>query len=160
MRRPASVVAVTCLLGAQAIHTAVLPSHWVQWRVEGLFFLGLALIEGALAAGLLLAPSRRVALVAGGASLATVAVWAWTRTLGLPLGPGAGTPEPVGRADLVATLLEVATAVALLPRAARPARALSLPTVAAVALITAIGLAGAGDHAHQAHGPGAVDAGR
>jgi hypothetical protein len=69
----------------------------------------------------------------------------------VPLGPSAGTPEPVGSGDLVATPLELATVAAALPREPGPARAPALPIVAAVALITAFGLAGADAHRHDLH---------
>jgi hypothetical protein len=38
-----------------------------------------------------------------------------SRTSGLPFGPGGGQPEAVGRADVVASALELATALALVP---------------------------------------------
>jgi hypothetical protein len=46
-------------------------------------------------------------------------VWAATRTVGIPIGPEAGTRPPVAPADLAATVLEVAVALALLA-VARP----------------------------------------
>jgi hypothetical protein len=156
-RRWAPTVAAACLLGTQAIHTAVMPGHLREWWAQGAFFLGVALVEGALAAALLLAPgSGRVRVAAVAASVATVCVWAWSRTIGMPVGPGAGVAEPVGRADAVATLLEVATAAVLLRAAVgrqRPVRSAALAcAVAAVALVTAFGLSAAEDHAHAGDG--------
>ncbi len=40
-------------------------------------------------------------------------LWAVSRTAGLPFGPEPWMPEPVGRPDFTATLLEGATIVAL-----------------------------------------------
>ena len=54
----AIAVAVACLLGAEGIHTAVIAEHYAEWWAEGLFFLVLSVIEGGLAATLLLAPAR------------------------------------------------------------------------------------------------------
>jgi hypothetical protein len=77
----------------------------------------------------------------------------YSRTLGLPFGPGKGLPEQVGLADLAACALEVGTllvAVVLLrgegglrrrPQASAHVSRLALVAVAA---ITAIGLAGSG----------------
>src|SRR3954465_14305328 len=161
-RAPATtiVLAAACLLGAEGIHTAVIAPHFAEWWAEGAFFLALSVLEGALAAALLLAPSRSVAQAAVLASLATIAVWAWSRTTGLPIGPEAGYPEPVGRADTVATLLEALTALALAPAMLRhPSRTRppvlesrtnrsTAVAVAAIALTAAFGLAGADDHTH------------
>src|SRR3954468_703 len=162
-RAPATtiVLAAACLLGAEGIHTAVIAPHFAEWWAEGAFFLALSVLEGALAAALLLAPSRTVSQAAVLASLATIAVWAWSRTTGLPIGPEAGYPEAVGRADTIATLLEALTALALVPlilpdpRPRQPARLERRPhrsaraAVAGVALITAFGLAGADNHTHE-----------
>src|SRR3954468_14827726 len=91
-RAPATtiVVAAACLLGAEGIHTAVIAEHFTEWWAEGAFFLALSIVEGALAAALLLATGRRTCQAAVLASIATIAVWAWSRTTGLPVGPDAG----------------------------------------------------------------------
>jgi hypothetical protein len=157
----AIAVAVACLLGAEGIHTAVIAEHYAEWWAEGLFFLVLSMIEGGLAATLLLAPARPACQAAALASLATIAVWAWSRTTGLPIGPEAGYPEPVGRADTIATLLEALTALALAPAILRgPSRTRppvlgsrthrsTAAAVAAIAVTAAFGLAGADDHTHD-----------
>jgi hypothetical protein len=162
-RTPAALipVAAACLLGTEGIHTAVIAEHFTEWWAEGVFFAALSVLEGALAAALLLAPTRRTCPAAVLASIATIALWAWSRTTGLPLGPDAGYPEPVGRADVVATLLEALTAIALAPaivRHRRPTRPPLLASrnrrsnaaaVAAIALATAFAVAGADDHTHD-----------
>ncbi len=51
---------------------------------------------------------------AAAGSLAVVGVWLVTRTLGLPIGPWAGRVEPVGVADLAATLDELVLAALVL----------------------------------------------
>jgi hypothetical protein len=155
-------VAAACLLGAEGIHTAVIAEHFTEWWAEGVFFLALSMLEGGLAAALLLRPARPICQAAVLASIATIAVWAWSRTTGLPIGPEAGYPEAVGRADTVATLLEALTALALAP-AILPTRLPARPplgatrthrataaVVAAIALTTAFGLAGADNHTHAA----------
>jgi len=168
-RTPAVAVAVAaaCLLGAEGIHTAVIADHFAEWWAEGAFFLAVSVIEGVLAAALLLAPARRAwPAAAVFASIATIGVWAWSRTIGVPIGPEAGYPESVGRADAIATLLEGLTAAVLAPavlrrpRQGRPpnlgrrAQRSTAAAVAAVALATGFGLAGADDHAHHpGHAP-------
>jgi hypothetical protein len=44
------------------------------------------------------------------ASLAVVAVWVISRTVGLPVGPWAGRPEPFGIADITASVDELVLA--------------------------------------------------
>jgi hypothetical protein len=162
--RFAVAVAVACLLGAEAIHTAVIAEHFRDWWAEGVFFFALSVLEGALAAALLLTRARQPRLAAVVLSLATIAVWAWSRTTGLPLGPEAGYPEPVGRADTVATMLEALTALALARVVLRPQDAARAPlavrhrpqrataaAAAAIALATAYGVAAADDHSHADH---------
>src|SRR4051812_45740268 len=109
-RRPAVadltvVTAAACLIGSELIHTIVLPEHLREWWAAGVFFAVLSMLEGGLAAAVLFAPSRRVWHGALALSLATLAVWAWSRTAGLPIGPDPWTPEPVGSADVAATVL-------------------------------------------------------
>ena len=159
------VAAAGCLLGAEAIHVAVMNDHFEEWLLAGLFFLAISLAEGLLAAALLARPSAAVSRLAVGVSLATVVLWLVSRTIGLPGGPAAGVAEPFGHADSIASLLELLTAAALLGPAAAPTStprprsdyrraALLLATVAA---LTVLGVTqGASDHAghsHHAAGP-------
>jgi hypothetical protein len=82
-------------------------------------------------------------LLAQAVSLAAIALWALSRTAGLPVGPEAGEPEPVGRADLAAVALEAATVLAAILLAwpgarlagRRPGRA-ATAGVMAIALLT------------------------
>lgn len=101
------------LLGAAAIHAAVVPEHLVEWRAAGIFLALLALAEAAAAVAVVglpprVAPSRPALAVAAAVSVVPLLVWTASRTAGLPFGPGAGTPEPVGVADVLADVLEVA----------------------------------------------------
>jgi hypothetical protein len=141
------------LIGSAAIHAAVIPEHLREWGAAGLFFIALTGAELAVAAVLLLArPDPRVLLAAAVASIGPLALWLYSRTLGLPFGPEAGVPEQVGLTDLAACALEILTlllAVVLLrgrtwlrrPPASAHLSALSLLAVIAV---TTIGLAGSG----------------
>jgi hypothetical protein len=178
VRRPAldhrRLVLAAALLGAAAIHAAVIPEHLEHWTEAAAFFLVLALAELAVGITLLRAGRRTNALyVAAAVSILPLCVWAWSRTTGLPFGPGAGIPEPVGVADVASCVLElgaVMLAAVLLRRSARsragngseppPASShiRSLTVVAAIA-VGVIGLtgtvpgwfgdAGAGDITHS-----------
>jgi hypothetical protein len=144
---------VATLLGAAVIQAAVVPQHLQQWAAAGAFFIILAAAEASVAGLLLIRPHRIVVLTAAGLSLVTLIIWLYSRTVGLPFDPSGGRPEHFGVADVVASVLAVASVVAalLMMRAAdtlgrRPAvsaHARALIVVAALA-ITAIGLAGTG----------------
>ena len=156
------------LAGAAVIHATVVGEHLGEWAPAGLFFLGLVLLESALGVLALLAWSRPTAVVILLSSIATVAVWAVSRTVGMPFGPADfRVPEAVGTADLVCGGLElVAAAVcaySLMPqqvatgpgpldrRTARLGAAGAV--VASVALATAYGVAPAlsGEQSHHDH---------
>lgn len=109
--------AIAGLLGAELIHIAVIENHMAEWFWAGIFFFAVAALEGLLAVGLALFPSRRLYLVAGWVSWATIAVWVVTRTVGHPGGLYPWERELIGPADAVATLFALVTAVALAPLA-------------------------------------------
>ena len=121
------------------MHFAVAPEHFGEWWGFGLFFVLCAEVQ--LGWALLLGRNRSRRMLAVGivGSLLLVALWAVSRTTGLPFGPEPGVPEAVGSPDLVSVVLELLTAgacaVALLAPGASPGR-LALP-------VRALGLAGA-----------------
>ena len=154
------------MAGAAVIHATVVGEHLGEWAPAGLFFLGLVLLESALGVLALLAWSRATAVVILLSSIATVAVWAVSRTVGMPFGPADfRVPEAVGTADLVCGGLElVAAAVcaySLMPQqvaagsSRRPPRALpamaTAVVVASVALVTAYGVSPAFSSADLHH---------
>src|SRR4051794_1847440 len=99
------------LAGAAVIHATVVGEHLAEWAPAGLFFLVLVLLESALGVLALLAWSRPTAVLVLLTSLGTVAVWAVSRTVGLPFGPADfQVPEAVGTADLVCEGLELVAA--------------------------------------------------
>lgn len=106
------------LVGAAAIHAAVTPAHLDEWPAAGTFFLLLTVAELAVAALLMLRLDEPVVLRAAAAvSVGPLVLWLWSRTAGLPFGPGTGAREAVGVADVMACALELAAlcvAVALL----------------------------------------------
>jgi hypothetical protein len=113
-------------LGAGLIHLVVTPEHWDEAVLYGAFFLGTTIVQVGLAVALPVRPTRL--LVAGNVvvQLALVALWAVTRTAGIPLGPEAGEVEAVGALDVICVVLEVLSAGAglvLLRRTGAPRRA-------------------------------------
>jgi hypothetical protein len=107
--------AIFTLLGAAAIHAGQVSEHLEEWRPAGLTFIALAGLETVIAIALLVRRSRPLYMGGIGVSLATIALWATSRAVGIPFGPEAWEPEPVGRPDVLASSLELATVVALLP---------------------------------------------
>ncbi|HXX90566.1 MAG TPA: hypothetical protein VEI83_10130 [Acidimicrobiales bacterium] len=99
------------LFVAAATHLAVAPDHFREWWLFGLFFLGVSAAQLSMGALLLSKPSRRLVLAATVASGAVVVLWAWTRLVGIPLGPTAGTTEPFGVLDVMASTAELVTVV-------------------------------------------------
>jgi hypothetical protein len=65
-------------------------------------------------------------------NLALIALWAWTRTIGIPfVGPGAGEVEPVSALDVVAKVVEgglIALLIVLLWQLGRRWRRRSIPS--------------------------------
>ncbi len=134
----ARVTAICCLFGAQAIHTGVIGEHLLMWPPAGLFFLGISLVEGALAVALMMFPSRIVRHLVIWVSLGVVALWLFSRTVGLPFSPMA--MEPFGREDVVCSLLELLTAAVLIVPAAAtasPRRSLDYLRAAPIVLLVA-----------------------
>jgi hypothetical protein len=119
----AHATAVLCLLGSAVIHGAVIRAHFAEWWAAGVTFIVLASLEAGVAAGLVARPSRLLYLSGIWLSQLTIALWALSRTIGIPFGPDPFTPEPVGRPDVTATILEAITWAVLTPRfLARPER--------------------------------------
>jgi hypothetical protein len=93
------------MFGAAGIHFAMMGEHaGVSWT-HGLFFAGVAWTQVALAALILLRPSRAVALAVIVVNAATIGVWVLTRTAGIAIG-GDGTPEAWGTVDIVCATFE------------------------------------------------------
>ncbi|MDQ0616370.1 hypothetical protein [Arthrobacter globiformis] len=104
-------LAAVALFGSAAIHLAVIPDHFSHWVVASAFFLALALAEVAGGVLLLRRPGLDVLVAIAAASAVPLVLWVWSRTSGLPFGPDANVPEPVGLADSAASLLELGTLV-------------------------------------------------
>ena len=167
LRDPVLAVAVAASATAGVIHFAAISEHWATYRAAGIFFLALGAFQVVWAALVAGRPGRGLYAAGAAASLVTIAVWAVSRTSGLPFGPFAGIPERVGRADVISTILEELLVLAIVVLAFAPAGSRGLTRSAyrgAVALIGAAAVpltvwALAAVHGAGTHGlPGGVPA--
>jgi hypothetical protein len=154
---------------AGLIHLAAAFSHFGVSELHSAFFVGTGLAQLAAAALFVYRPRSWVfaATVAGNALI--LAIWAMSRTTGIPLGPESWTPEPVGIADAVASVLELALvvgcAVLLVPSARSPLPSSSVelrrwlvPAASVLVALTgpALFFTGTG-HSHETPAQGAAE---
>jgi hypothetical protein len=111
---PVVAGAATVSVAAGLIHLAAVPEHWANYRIAGLFFIGLGMFQIVWAALVLGRPSRLLYAVGAAAALGTIAIWGVSRTSGLPFGPFAGIAERAGRADIISTFFEEALVLVLI----------------------------------------------
>jgi hypothetical protein len=93
-------------LGAAGIHFAVIVPHFDEYTLFGIFFFAIAWFQALWAMLVVASEDRRVLLAGLVVNAFVVAVWVWSRTAGLPIGPEPGVAEQVGAADTVSTALE------------------------------------------------------
>lgn len=105
-------LAVTTTAVAAVVHAAAVSEHAHGAAVLAWAFVALAAAQGTWALAVLLAPRPGVLLAGVVGNLAVVALWAWTRTAGVPLGVAGGHREAVGALDLLATGMEAVAALA------------------------------------------------
>ncbi len=144
--------------GAGLIHAAMATVHAGIWQ-DRYGFAAAAVFQVGIAGILLVGrPSRKVVALAVAGNAFLVAMWAWSRTAGLPWGETPGVAEDVGPIDLATVLLQV-LAVAfgarmLLAHGAAPAsrRSRIAPAMAAVgALAVALVAISSPDAANHSH---------
>lgn len=130
-------------LGASAIHFAVVGEHYAEYALFGLMFAALAWFQAGWALWFLARPGRRLALAAVVVNIGVLAVWAASRTTGLPIGPRPWTAEAAGPLDLAATTFEVVLVMVLLwsPRPAEQPASARRPGAQQMGLVTAAGFA-------------------
>lgn len=97
---------------AGVVHGAVVGHHAHQAAVLGWFFAVTCLVQVAQAVALVLTPVRRVVVVGVLVDVGLVALWAWTRVVGVPLGIDGGQRQLARPVDVACTLLEVAAVLA------------------------------------------------
>jgi hypothetical protein len=104
---------------AAAVHLVVMPQHFEESVLYGMFFATVASCQVALAVITLGWPSRTLLIAGLLGNLSVVVIWLLTRTVAIPLGPAAGTTEGFAGLDTLATTFEVtvvAASIALLRR--------------------------------------------
>jgi hypothetical protein len=96
------------------IHIGAAVDHFGEFPIYTLAFAVLALVQIAWATMILRRPSRLVLLSGCAFTVSIVGLWVVSRTIGVPIAPRAWVPEEVGVADLVETVGEIATVIAVL----------------------------------------------
>jgi hypothetical protein len=111
-RRTATLLPLVALAGAGAasVHLVVMPEHFEEATVYGLFFAVTATVQLTYSAWLLVRPSRPLLAAGAVGNLAIVGLWLLTRLVGIPVGPGAGTTEAFGGLDILAAAFELTMA--------------------------------------------------
>lgn len=100
-------------VAASMIHASYIVPHFQEYFLFGLFFVVSAVFQ--LVWGMVVWNRRndRTLLIAGAVvNLAIVVLWIVTRTVGLPIGPEPGQTEVAGLHDIIASIDEVAIALA------------------------------------------------
>ena len=93
---------------AGLIHAKATVDHAAHYWLFGVLLRRADLRPGALGVALYRRPDdRRWLMPAAVGSLAVVGVWLVSRSVGLPIGPWAGRPEPLAITDITATLIEL-----------------------------------------------------
>jgi hypothetical protein len=100
-------LAAALSIGAAAIHAVVVPSHLAEDRLYGAFFVASSAAQIGWAVAVVLRPHRLVLEVGALGNAAVLALWALTRTLGVPLGVYAGQREAIGLLDTTCAALEL-----------------------------------------------------
>lgn len=101
---------------AAAFHFAVVPEHLREYWLFGAFFVVSGVAQALWATLVSLRPTSAVYLAGLVGNATIIVIWILSRTLGVPVGPESGMPEPVGLLDSLSTVFElliVAGAVAL-----------------------------------------------
>ena len=105
---------------AAFVHAGVIPAHFGEYWLFGLFFVAVAILQGGWGAWVYQDPRPERLWLGAVGNLLVVVVWTVSRTAGLPIGPEAWHPEAVGFVDVMATLDEVGIAAMALGLLARP----------------------------------------
>jgi hypothetical protein len=96
---------------AGGIHGTLAPDHWREHWLFGVFLGTVAGFQIAWALAILARPSRLLLGAGALVNMGVVLTWVVSRTVGIPVGPGAGMPEAPGFEDGLVTVYELAIAV-------------------------------------------------
>lgn len=128
-RTNAAAAVVVFSAAAGFVHAIVTPEHFREDFAVGLFTLAVTLGQMAVVVAGLNRPSRALWASAAAGNTAVLAIWALSRTTGLPVGPAPGIPETVGLLDLACGAYEVAIVAGSLVLALRGFKRLPASTV-------------------------------
>jgi hypothetical protein len=106
------VIAASTSLAAGLIHLVVIPEHWRESWLYGGFFVAATVVQVGLAVLLVRRPSAVLLIGNIAVQLGLVALWAFTRTAGIPLGPESGEVEAVGLLDSLCVAAQIVSAAA------------------------------------------------
>jgi hypothetical protein len=104
---PARAVAAVLAAFAASIHFAVAPDHFAVAFAFGAFMVGVGAAQLAVGFLLLLRPSRSVVFATIVLAIAIIAVYAASRTTGLPVGPTPWAPEAIEQIDVASKVTEL-----------------------------------------------------
>jgi hypothetical protein len=143
-----SPVPILCGLAwaAALIHVEAAIGHVGEGTLHVLFFVLVA--NAQFAWGVLAYRLRDTRLLWAGAvgSVAVVAVWLASRTTGVPVGPDAWQPEPVGLLDSIATADELVLALLVALGSLAVARKVLTGVAVALLLLSSLSLTGGSVH--------------
>jgi hypothetical protein len=108
-RSPGLIMAVAGLVGAAAVHAAVIPDHFHEYVLYGIFFTALTAVQLSLALFLSVRPDPRTVRYIAIGSAGVVLLYVVSRTSGVPVGPEPWQPESFGGLDIAATVAELVT---------------------------------------------------
>jgi hypothetical protein len=144
VRRTLVLILAGLSAGAAVIHLAAAPSHYREIGDLAAGFVVSAAFQAAWIRWCLAGPSRSTIAIGIAGNLAIVAAWAWTRTIGLPVGEFAGSPEHVGFPDGASVVFELLLVTGLVIRWLEIDVALSrrsvIRAIASVAVVPIVGL--------------------
>ena len=109
IRRPLGTlltVAAGASVAAGLLHYTAVAGHRAEWTLAAVLFTLVGAFQIVWAAWLRTDPRARVLIVGVSVNAVALAVWALSRTTGIPIGPRAGVAEPVGPVDAACVLAE------------------------------------------------------
>jgi hypothetical protein len=135
LRKRDVMMAIVCMFsaGAAQLHALATGEHLSEHLAFGAFFMVVTLLQVGWIVTAIWRPSPATLASGVGVNLVVLAVWAASRTTGLPIGPEPWTAETVGFLDLACGAFEVAVVACCLwlartspVPASRPAAATAL----------------------------------
>ena len=108
------VLAAGSSIVAGVLHYAAAADHRHEWTLAAVVYTAVGAFQLVWPAWLVTDARRRVLVTGAAVNAAALALWALSRTTGLPIGHDAGVAEAVGRLDAAVVLAEAAVVAAAL----------------------------------------------